>query len=740
MRESYECRWVPKRKLRVFVFAILLGATLMAPAIAQALTFGSEVPQQLMLGTFWYPEEYWHQGPGWTLHSTRLNSIYGSTNGSDFTRLSYEHLDMADASIMYHDGFFWMITGNMNKFDSKIWPTISCSKDLVHWSTPENNVIIKQGNASYNGISVDTLPDGTWSYNGNDHCFDYVAPEWFVDDDGDVYILLSCGYWGSSHGEATHDRMQPYLIKVDTLSVASVGMSSEITTRYPRQLKFYPETAEKLNVGYARSYPAGTNATGSDNLIDGCIYKENGTYYMVIKRNGLENDVWTTTNIDDPNSWSLQAQTITMGYEAPSLTKLNGTYYLYGDHITNGKGNYTGTNFASNTKGIASTSFWGSPTWWNDNMNWANFRDPTGGSLEARHGTAMTVTESSTTGDSAWSKVASLMYDAQSSNVTRLAGKGALETMQQIVDEGSFTKSGTVIVATKDGYWDALAAAGLAGLNGAPVLLTDTNALSSQTLTELKSLAPTQVYVAGGKAAVSDATMSAIASNLGLDSSKVVRLAGAGATDTAVEIYKQGSKVDPTQGTSWSDTCIVATCDSFQDALSIAPYAYAHHAPIFLTSPKSDVLPQNALDAIRDGKFANVIIVGGTAAVSSTVPTQLTDIGISSDNVRRLAGSGAYDTSLKIATWELENGMSVSTMGLATGEGYWDALTGAALCGKNNSILVLANDAPDHYERLAAFQSLESHIKNGGTKVYVFGGSSVISHYLFNTLETDFES
>ena len=43
--------------------------------------------------------------------------------------------------------------------------------------------------------------------------------------------------------------------------------------------------------------------------------------------------------------------------------------------------------------------------------------------------------------------------------------------MSEIVDAGSFAKGGTVVLASLEGYWDALTAAGIAGLENAPVVM-----------------------------------------------------------------------------------------------------------------------------------------------------------------------------------------------------------------------------------------------------------------------------
>lgn len=311
----------------------------------------------------------------------------------------------------------------------------------------------------------------------------------------------------------------------------------------------------------------------------------------------------------------------------------------------------------------------------------------------------------------------------------RLAGSTALGTMAAIEDEGNFSTGGVAVVATKDGYWDALAAAGLAGLSGGSVLLTDSSSLSSEAASQLSSLKPTMVYVAGGTAAVSDGVARQIATAAGISSSKVVRLGGANAIGTAELIYQAG--------TGWSKTCVVATSNSFQDALSIAPYAYSMHAPIFLAQSGVNVLSSGTLAAIKEGGFTNVVIVGGPAAVSDVVFTQLSTIGVGNGSttnnaqVSRLWGNNAYDTSLAIANWELINGLSAREVSVATGDGYWDALTGASLSGHNGTILVLASDSNQ-----ACIDGFIAPHASSISRIYAYGGTAVVSDSTFSRLRS----
>ena len=294
----------------------------------------------------------------------------------------------------------------------------------------------------------------------------------------------------------------------------------------------------------------------------------------------------------------------------------------------------------------------------------------------------------------------------------RLWGKNAYDTMFEVVGKGDFATGGTVVVATGEGYWDALAASGLAGRLGAPVLITPKASLAPQTRELLQRLSPSRIVVAGGHAAVSAGVVGELRSLC----SKVEQVYGPAAPDTAVSLYKAG--------TGWGKTAIVATSDGYWDALSIAPYAYAKAAPIFLTASSSNgsgrKLPSSALDAIRKGGFDHVVIVGGFAAVSDAVEQQLSGL-----EVMRLAGKDALGTSAAIAKWELTQGMSKEHLCVATSNGYWDALTGASLAGSLNSVLVLMNPLGGSDAVDAVYSPSDTDVSCG----YMLGGKAALSAY-----------
>lgn len=315
----------------------------------------------------------------------------------------------------------------------------------------------------------------------------------------------------------------------------------------------------------------------------------------------------------------------------------------------------------------------------------------------------------------------------------RLAGDTALDTMASISREGwsDGCAPESVIVATMGGYWDALSSSALAGLDGAPILLTDGSELSDQTRTEIARLKPKKVYIVGGSAAVSESVRSSIEGMEGL-AGRVERLAGPDAPATARAIAQEVSSRSKGSASA-SKTCVIATINGYYDALSVASFAYGQKAPVFLTDP-SGALSDSTLSQIASAGFDKAIIVGGTAAVSGSTEGALAlAMKVDANSaVKRLAGDDAWRTSQAIADFAVQNGMSADKMGVADGNGYWDALAGAALCGRNGAALVLVPHTGktsegdwfsyDPYCIDGFVRSNAPSIRSG----YVFGGTAAV--------------
>lgn len=300
---------------------------------------------------------------------------------------------------------------------------------------------------------------------------------------------------------------------------------------------------------------------------------------------------------------------------------------------------------------------------------------------------------------------------------SRFAGKDALQTMLFISrnDYGGFWEKGkTVVLTTLEGYWDALSASAVAGANGAPIILTDSDELSFEARSELARLNPTKVIIAGGEEAISRRVAAQV--HVSLDA-RIIRISGVDAQGTSRAFCKQ---LDVQGGEA-----IVASSSTYHDALSIAPFAYAHQVPVLLADADGR-LSAETLALIEEKGFENVVVVGGPAAVSPDVESQL-----GNRFAERVFGETAVDTSAAIAKWETERGMEVSKhMGVATANGWQDALAGAALCGQHNCILVLASP-----EQMQAVDWVLDQF-GGDAEGYVFGGTAAVPDSILKRLQS----
>ena len=413
----------------------------------------------------------------------------------------------------------------------------------------------------------------------------------------------------------------------------------------------------------------------------------------------------TVTLSQSAYTYDGKAKTPTATVKLGSKTLKAGTDYTvsYANNVkaglatatVTGKGNYTGT--AKATFSIVAAPQQGSGS------DGSRTSGGSGGSASSGNAGPNGSTPANT-GSSASSAVKSAPTSWK-----RLSGDIALDTMAAIVGEGFADTGGTVVVATFDGYWDALAAAGLAGLSGAPVLMTDGAALSTQTQSELERLAPSKVFVCGGPAAVSDNACAQIAGVCGVEPRRIF---GENAVATAAQIDLAAPSAT---GGAWSGEAFLCTSDGYWDALAAAPVAYALHMPIFLTEADG-TLSDATLSAIRECGITKVHIAGGTAAVDASTEGVLGGL-----MGQRFAGDFAVQTSEAIASFGLSRGMTANQLGVATTGGYWDALAGAALCGKKNSVLVLVTDADS--------SSIDGFVgQNSASEIsaYVFGGPAAV--------------
>lgn len=289
-----------------------IALALLAPAPARAASY-----PDVMLGAFWNSD------------SDLSDTLYMSYNGVDFQQISvpyptdgnysdhvtgmpsYVHA-LHDPGLFYLDGNFWMVSGfvqNQPGLGYRFTPMLGSSKDLVHWSYPNSG--------SATNLAPTVMPDGARADGG----YDTAGTDAFADDDGTVWIVTTLGYFAMNHGDSSlNDVMSPYIVRVDNLRPGADQQRD-------------PGAQPQLT--YGSLVPINLPDSHHD-WLDPSLYKENGTYYLSIKRDGITNQIYAINDLSrasDASAWRLVCSDVVTGYEGPSLAKYNGQYFMYTDKL-----------------------------------------------------------------------------------------------------------------------------------------------------------------------------------------------------------------------------------------------------------------------------------------------------------------------------------------------------------------------------------------------------------------------
>lgn len=244
--------------------------------------------------------------------------------------------------------------------------------------------------------------------------------------------------------------------------------------------------------------------------------------------------------------------------------------------------------------------------------------------------------------------------------------------------------AGAVVLARSDAFPDALSGTPLAVHEDAPLLLTPPGTtVDARVLAEIDRVLPTagtrRVFVLGGTGAVSRAIEDQLTSR-GLT---VTRLAGSSRYATAVAVARYLGA-----GAASPDALFLATGLDFPDALSAGAAAGSYWlggaaAPGGAVLLTSTTMPPEVAAYLAEARAANpavrVSAVGGSAAAVAAK-------ALPAGSVQRLVGSDRYTTAAYVA--EAHFGAQ-SAVGIATGTGFADALSGGVLAARLNAPLLL---------------------------------------------------
>jgi putative cell wall-binding protein len=283
-----------------------------------------------------------------------------------------------------------------------------------------------------------------------------------------------------------------------------------------------------------------------------------------------------------------------------------------------------------------------------------------------------------------------------------------------------FAGAPSAVLASGTNFPDALSASSLAARLGTGVLLTDPNTLVQPTSQAVITNGVITVYIVGGTAAVSQGVENQLkamhVNNAPLSPLvNVVRISGADryATSNAINLFADSN----TGPTVTGGTAVVATGVNFADALAIGPAVWDQTFLMVLTDSSS--LSASAQSTLVNLGVSNVLIVGGTSAVSANVESQIKALGITVSY--RIQGADRTQTAAQIAKWETGGvgalpatsaygaldglGWGVGTVNIARGDAFPDALAAGPVEGSNNQVILLTGSASQLGAGIPAFLS-----------------------------------
>lgn len=170
----------------------------------------------------------------------------------------------------------------------------------------------------------------------------------------------------------------------------------------------------------------------------------------------------------------------------------------------------------------------------------------------------------------------------------------------------------------------------------------------------------------------------------------VVREWGSNAVETAIAVSQRnfGPITDLTDPRLRANGVVLSRSDTFYDALVGSAFAGARGMPLLLTKPTS--LDPNDLAEIQRvlPRGGRVYLLGGTAALSSSIETELNNDGF---RTTRFAGKNMFDTAVQVEQSIAQtSGNAPSTVFVATGSSYYDALAAGPIASSRSAVVVLS--------------------------------------------------
>ena len=302
------------------------------------------------------------------------------------------------------------------------------------------------------------------------------------------------------------------------------------------------------------------------------------------------------------------------------------------------------------------------------------------------------------------------------STIERIGGADRYATSALVSSKKFLPGVDVAYVASGETFPDALSASAAAGAKGGPVLLVAKNAVPTDVAAELTRLKPKSIVLLGGTNAVSADVETALHSY----APAVTRIGGADRYAVSAGVSAATFPVVSLPGVP---IAYVASGEVFPDALSGSPAAGLKGGPVLLVG--KDAVPAAIAAELRRLAPTKIVVLGGVNAVSPAVETALNAIAPTT----RIAGDDRFATSTAVSRDAFPSTVT-TTVYVASGETFPDALSGAAAAIKNHAPVLLVTK--DTLPAVTAVELDRLH----PTRIVVLGGTNAISDATYADLKT----
>ena len=258
------------------------------------------------------------------------------------------------------------------------------------------------------------------------------------------------------------------------------------------------------------------------------------------------------------------------------------------------------------------------------------------------------------------------------SEITSLEGENRYDTACKISKKLYPKTNKRAVLASGQVTVDALSTSLFASKKGAPILLTKSSYLPSETIRELKRLGVSEVSIIGGYNTINRQVTDELKA-MGISTERIY---GSDRYDTAIELAKKtGSDLKK---------LVIVNGVNYADAISISGYCAQNDYNMILTNGKS--LSDDDMSLIK--KSDEVIIVGGDKSISNDLERKIDMIA---KKTRRISGYDRYETSLKLSE-ELYTKTDEILMAAGDNDKMTDALAGSQLAAYKKAPLQLVSN------------------------------------------------